>query len=181
MFAGSTGLVFSFGYNVGALGLGDMQDRYTPTLVRLGLSSVSAVSVAGMYCSFVVGMSKWEDIPLALSLLLIWILRLTGSNGLIFGFGGNSYGALGVGDAFSRITPTLLSGLTNIVAISERFNTLVVGEIWRREGMASCRFHQDARVDSDDIDDPQFIVFQWLGCDCPLSRPLCALNSVGGC
>ena len=79
------GDVYSFGYNGwGELGLGDYDNRNTPTKIN-GLSNVKNIGTGAVH-----------------SLILL-------ENGDVYSFGYNGYGQLGLGDYDDRNTPTLVN------------------------------------------------------------------------
>jgi alpha-tubulin suppressor-like RCC1 family protein len=88
---GSNGQIFSWGYNGrGELGVGDTSTRNTPTLI----SSITSKNISQI--------SAGNQFSLALS-----------SDNIIYAFGANNYGQLGVGDYTDKSTPTIVS-ITNI-------------------------------------------------------------------
>jgi alpha-tubulin suppressor-like RCC1 family protein len=99
------GEVFSFGQNKsGQLGLGDDQDRNTPTKIP-SLKNIQAVS-SGLH----------------------HVLALD-SFGYVWSFGYNFAGQLGLGDNIDRPTPCLVSGLEHIVQLaSGNHHNLVLDE-----------------------------------------------------
>jgi alpha-tubulin suppressor-like RCC1 family protein len=89
-----SGEVYAWGWNeYGQLGLGDTEDRLTPTKVE-GLPRVKAVAAG--YDHF---------------------LALTES-GEVYACGDNVYGQLGLGDTENRLTPTKVEGLPKVKAIA---------------------------------------------------------------
>ena len=89
-----SGEVYAWGLNEsGQLGLGDKEDRFTPTKVP-GLPRVKAIA-AGLEHS----------------------LALTES-GEVYAWGRNEYGELGLGDTEKRLTPTKVPGLGRVTAIA---------------------------------------------------------------
>lgn len=85
--------VYSFGCNSGQLGLGDLINRNTHTLIP-GLSDIVSIAT-GEYFS----------------------LMLT-AKGLVYTFGFNREGQLGLGQIQTVTIPTLIAELTNIVQIA---------------------------------------------------------------
>ena len=97
------GNVYSFGYNVfGQLGLGDTKTRLTPILIP-NLTHINQISSGGS----------------GFSLALI-------TNGLLYSFGNNEYGQLGLGDYINKKIPTLIHNIINIVQISAGFKFSMV-------------------------------------------------------
>uniref|UniRef100_A0A7S0RRV6 RCC1-like domain-containing protein n=1 Tax=Chlamydomonas leiostraca TaxID=1034604 RepID=A0A7S0RRV6_9CHLO len=81
------GLLYSFGWSkYGQLGHGDMTDRLTPTLVE-ALRGRVVVSVAG----------GWRHTV------------AVDSEGVLYGWGWNKFGQLGLGDTNDRCSPTVVS------------------------------------------------------------------------
>ena len=93
----TNGDLYTWGYNFsGQLGFDDITQRYTPTKVT-GLSNIVAVSL-GRYHSAAIT-----------------------TNGDLYTWGKNDYGQLGlddIDDITDRHTPTKVTGLSNIVAVS---------------------------------------------------------------
>jgi alpha-tubulin suppressor-like RCC1 family protein len=89
-----SGEVYAWGWNgAGQLGLGDKEDRLTPTKVP-GLARVKAIAAGGCHS-----------------------LALTES-GEVYSWGFNGTGELGLGDWENRLTPTKVPGLEGVKAIA---------------------------------------------------------------
>jgi alpha-tubulin suppressor-like RCC1 family protein len=89
-----SGEVYAWGWNEeGQLGLGDTEDRLTPTKVE-GLPKVKAIAAGGAHS-----------------------LALTES-GEVYVWGYNASGQLGLGDTEARLTPTKVEGLPKVKAIA---------------------------------------------------------------
>jgi alpha-tubulin suppressor-like RCC1 family protein len=89
-----SGEVYAWGNNeFGQLGLGDKEDRLTPTKVP-GLTGVKAIIAGGGH-----------------------FFALTES-GEVYAWGWNEAGQLGLGDTENRLTPTKVPGLTGVKAIA---------------------------------------------------------------
>jgi hypothetical protein len=103
------GTLWVWGYNgSGQLGLGDLEDRYSPT--RLGNSANwSAVSTDG------------------------WSAHAIRSDGTLWAWGDNFRGQLGLGDNLKRDTPTRVGSASNWAAVSASSSTLALrsdGTLW---------------------------------------------------
>jgi len=133
----TSGDLYTWGNNKhGQLGVGDFNNRTTPTKVP-GLKNVVAVSLGGyssaaitengdLYLWGVIINSAPTHTPEKVQNLANVVGVSMGGNhyaaittsGDLYIWGSNSEGELGLGDAASRDTPTKVSGLTSVVAVS---------------------------------------------------------------
>ena len=98
--------LYSWGWNgYGQLGLGDADDRLTPTLIPLNISNDIKIKLieAGKY---------------AHSLLVT-------SNGRLMTWGWNEHGQLGYGDIHSRYSPVQVPGIHRLIDISSGYKHTV--------------------------------------------------------
>ncbi len=113
------GDVYSFGSNLGPanvygmLGLGDKEDRHTPTKIG-GIGKAKAIAAGRSH-----------------SLVIL-------ENGDLYSFGRNAYGELGLGDTVNRVTPAKVQGISKAVAAAGgQDHTLVLLENGDVYGMGS--------------------------------------------
>jgi alpha-tubulin suppressor-like RCC1 family protein len=149
-----SGEVYAWGLNdSGRLGLGDTENRLTPTKVP-GLTKVKAIAAGGGHALALtesgevyawglnygeLGLGDTEDrltptkVPglsavKAIAAGLSHSLALTES-GEVYAWGVNNYGQLGLGDSQDRLTPTRVPGLTTIKAIAAgAYHSLALAE-----------------------------------------------------
>ncbi len=148
-----SGEVYAFGRNhIGQLGLGDLDDRHTPTKIEALPGPATAVA-AGWYYSLVLlengdvyafgvnasgqlgqGDTTSRRTPTKVPLLSNVVAVAAGSsyslvlleNGDVYAFGSNFYGQLGLGDTEDRDTPTRVPGLSNAVSVFAGGNSSLV-------------------------------------------------------
>jgi alpha-tubulin suppressor-like RCC1 family protein len=138
-----SGEVYAWGLNdSGRLGLGDTENRLTPTKVP-GLTKVKAIAAGGGHALALtesgevyawglnygeLGLGDTEDrltptkvpglsVVKAIAAGLSHSLALT-ETGEVYAWGINNYGQLGLGDSQDRLTPTKIPGLARVKAIA---------------------------------------------------------------
>ena len=142
------GQIYSFGNNFGQLGLGDTEDRNSPTLIQnvYNISQISAGAKHSLAISddgYVYGFGldnngqlgfnltsgQWHNyanIPKLIASLKNIVDVTSGemhsmalmTNGHVYSFGNNTYGQLGLGNDKSTNKPILIDDLIGIIQIS---------------------------------------------------------------
>jgi alpha-tubulin suppressor-like RCC1 family protein len=109
----SNGAVYACGYNGnGELGVGDVANRATPTLISGVFSGVKKIVAANHYTFMLM------------------------TNGNLYATGYNAYGTLGLGDTNSRTSFTLVSNLSNVADIFIQCGRYYAPSGWTAYGQA---------------------------------------------
>ena len=124
----AAGDVYAWGKNDhGTLGLGHTTDASTPQLVTALVGKGIVRVVGGHYTSA----ALTGAFSLSFSLFLSLGSRLGSAEGVLYMWGPNHLGHLGLGDIEDRHTPTVVSSLSGRRVVSSASHTVAVTGAWR--------------------------------------------------